>query len=170
MARAQPELSVPLVSLSLVFSLFPLPHFAFSLHSTSWRLLCLLPGSVASLCCPLPSCRAGGTQGWWVGAPPGSVCECVHRHGHQHVNTRGLGGPPACAWPWRGGPWCWGAFLPPSGMLFWLLPKARVSTFIFLQKSLSLWEVVRKSLALQRAKGCPAVSSGLAFWGPGLCP
>lgn len=62
----------------------------------------------------------------------------------------------------------------------WLLPKACVSTFIFLQKSLSLWEVVRESLMCGQpgsagglrsfsGQGLFAVCSGLAFWGPGLC-
>ena len=112
-----------------------------SLHSTSWSLLCLLPGSVASLSFPLPSCRAGrvgGTEGSWVGVPPGSVCECVYRHEHQHVNMRGLGVPPACAWPWRGGPWCWGAFLPPEMECLLFLALAQGSCFnIYLSSKVS---------------------------------
>lgn len=70
--------------------------------------------------------------------------------------------------------------LPGMECCSWLLPKARVSTFIFLQKSLNLWEVVRESLMCGQpgsagglrsfsGQGHFAVCSGLAFWDPGRC-
>ena len=79
------------------------------------------------------------TEGLWAGAVSGSVCLCRQAGEHQHVDMCG------CRWAHVGGH----SFLLGMECCSWLLPKASISTFIFLKKSLPLWEVDRLSLAPQ---------------------
>lgn len=67
------------------------------------------------------------------------VCLCRQAGEHQHVDTCG------CRWAHVGGHPC----LLGMECCSWLLPKASILTFIFLKKSLPLWEVDRLSLAPQ---------------------